>query len=83
MLSPSPQCFTKVKLTTAPTDPIAGHHPTPLPPPEVIGREEEYLVAEILDSKMFLGRLKFKIKWEGYRPEHNSWEYAAEFHALE
>jgi len=61
--------FNVVKLTTAPADLITGHHPTPLPPPEVIGGEEEYLVTEILDSKMFRGRLKFKIKWEGYRPE--------------
>jgi len=64
-----------------PADPIIGHHPTPPPPPEVIGGEEEYLVAEILDSKMFHRRLKFKIKWEGYGPEHDSWEYAAEVHA--
>ena len=75
--------FNVVKLTAAPADPIAGRHPTPPPPPEVIGGEEEYLVAEILDSKMFRGRLKFKIKWEGYGPEHDSWEYAAEVHAPE
>jgi len=36
-----------------------------------------------LDSKMFRGRLKFKIKWEGYGPEHDSWEYASEVHAPE
>jgi len=66
--------FNIVKLTTAPTDPIIGCHPTPPPPPEIIGGEEEYLVAKILDSKMFRGRLEFKIKWEGYGPEHDSWE---------
>ena len=66
-----------VKLTAAPADPIVGCHPMPPPPLEVIGGEEEYLVAEILDSKMFRGRLKFKIKWEGYG------EYAAEVHAPE
>jgi hypothetical protein len=75
--------FNVVKLTAAPADPIAGRHPSPPPPPEVIDGEEEYLVAEILDSKMFRGRLKFKIKWEGYGPEHDSWEYAAEVHAPE
>jgi len=32
---------------------------------------------------MFRGRLKFRIKWEGYGPEHNGWEYAAEVHAPE
>ena len=41
------------------------------------------MVLEILDSKMFHGRLKFKIKWEGYGPEHDSWEYTVEVHAPE
>ena len=75
--------FNVVKLTTAPADPIPGRHPTPPPPPEIIGGEEEYLVKEILDSKMFRRKLKFKIKWKGYGPEHDSWEYAAEVHAPE
>lgn len=60
--------FNVVKLTPAPSDPITGQHPTPPPPLEIVEGEEEYLVKEILDSKMFHGRLKFKIKWEGYGP---------------
>jgi len=32
---------------------------------------------------MFRRRLKLKIRWEGYGPEHDSWEYAAEVHAPE
>jgi hypothetical protein len=75
--------FNVVKLITAPPDPIAGRHTMLPPPPEVVEGEKEYLVAEIIDSKMFRGKLKFKIKWEGYGPEHDSWEYAAEVHALE
>jgi hypothetical protein len=75
--------FNIVKLTTAPPDPIPGRHPQPPPPPEVIDGEDEYLVEKILDSKMFCGRLKFKIKWEGYGPEHDSWEYATEVYAPE
>jgi len=75
--------FNVVKLTPCPTNPIAGRHPPAPPPPEVVGGEEEYLVEKILDSKMFCRRLKFKIKWEGYGPEHGSWEYAAEVHAPE
>jgi hypothetical protein len=75
--------FNVVKLTPSPADPIAGRHPTLPPPPEVIEGEEEYLVKKILDSKMFCGRLKFKIKWEGYGPGHDSWEYATEVHASE
>jgi hypothetical protein len=45
--------FNVVKLTPSPADPIVGHHPTLPPPPEVIDGKEEYLVEEILDSKMF------------------------------
>jgi hypothetical protein len=75
--------FNVIKLTAAPTDPIPGRHPTLPPPPEMIEGEEEYLVEEILDSKMFWGKIKFKKKWEGYGPEHDSWEYAAEVHTPE
>jgi hypothetical protein len=75
--------FNIVKLTTAPPDPIPGRHLQPPPPPEMIDGEDKYLVEKILDSKMFRGRLKFKIKWEGYGPEHDSWEYATEVYAPE
>ena len=51
--------FNVVKLTPAPADPIPGRHPKPPPPPELIDGEEEYEVEEILDSKMFRGRLRF------------------------
>jgi hypothetical protein len=42
--------------------------------------EEEYLVEEIFDSKIFRGQLCFLIKWEGYRVEHNTWEYTMDIH---
>ena len=73
--------FNVVKLTPAPPDPIIGRHPPRQPPPVLVDGEEEYEVEEILDSKMFRGRLRYKIKWEGYGPEHNTWEYAAEVHS--
>ena len=73
--------FNVVKLTPAPADPIPGRHPKPPPPPELVDGEEEYEVEEILDSKMFRGRLQFLIKWKGYSREHDSWEYATEVHA--
>jgi hypothetical protein len=84
---PDPMCclhpvFNIVKLTPAPIDPIVGRRPKLLPPPELIKGEEEYLVEEILDSKMFCGQLCFLIKWEGYGVEHNTWEYASDVHAL-
>jgi hypothetical protein len=73
--------FNVVKLTPAPADPIEGRQPKLPPPPELVDGEEEYLVEEILNSKMFCGQLRFLIKWEGYRVEHNTWEYASDVHA--
>jgi len=75
--------FNVVKLTPSPADPITGRNLAIPLPPEVIHSEEEYLVEKILDSKMFHRRLKFKIKWDGYGPEHDSWEYATEVHTPE
>jgi hypothetical protein len=68
--------FNVVKLMLAPTDPIAGRHAPPPPPPELIDGEEEYVVEEIRDSRMFRRRLQYLVKWEGYGTEGNTWEYA-------
>jgi hypothetical protein len=73
--------FNVVKLTPTPIDPIVGRQLKLLLPPELIEGEEEYLVKEILDSKMFCSRLRFLIKWEGYGVEHNTWEYTTDVHA--
>jgi hypothetical protein len=47
--------FNVVKLIPAPSDPIVGCRSKLPPPPELIEEENEYLVEEILDSKMFHG----------------------------
>jgi hypothetical protein len=44
--------FNIVKLTPALLDPIEGHHTLSLPPPEIVDGEEEWIIEEILDSKM-------------------------------
>ena len=39
----------------------------PPPPPSITTDEgEEYIVEEIMDSKLSRGKLKYLIKWEGY-----------------
>ena len=68
--------FNVIKLTPAVEDPIEGHRTSPPPPPEIYKGEEEWVVQEILDSKILRGKLKFLIKWEGFGAEHNSWEGA-------
>src|SRR5271156_2351574 len=73
--------FNVVKLTPAPLDPIPGCHPIPPPPPEIIDREKEWIVEEILDSKVINRNLRYLVKWEGFGIEHNSWEPWDSVHA--
>jgi len=65
--------FNVVKLTLAPIDPIAGRHAPPPPPPELVDGEEEYVVEEILNSRIFHRKLQYLVKWEGYGVEYNTW----------
>jgi len=63
-----------VKLSLAPPDPIPGQRTSPLPLPEIVDGEEEWVVEEILDSWMVNRKLHYLVKWEGFGVEHNSWE---------
>jgi len=75
--------FNVVKLSLAPPDPIPGRR-TSLPPlPEIVDGEEEWVVEEILDSRMVNRKLRYLVKWEGFGVEHNSWEPWNNVHALE
>jgi hypothetical protein len=47
------------------------------PPPEVVGKELEYEVDEILDSRKIRGTIKYKVSWKGYGPHEISWEPVA------
>jgi len=75
--------FNVVKLTPAPIDPIEGRRPHPPPLPEIIDGEEEWVVEEILDSKMMNRKLRYLVKWQGFGVEHNSWEPWDNVHAPE
>ena len=75
--------FNIVKLTPAPEDPIQGQWPQPPPLPEIIDGEEEWVVEEILDSRVVNQKLWYLVKWEGFRIEHNSWESWDDIHALD
>ncbi len=48
----------------------------PVPLPVIVDGEEEYLVEEILDSRVNRRKKQFQylVKWKGYGPENNSWE---------
>ena len=75
--------FNVVKLTPAPEDPIVGRHIPPPPLPEIIDREEEWVVEEILDSRVINQKLRYLVKWKDFGVEHNSWEPWDNVHALE
>jgi len=78
--TPGFQCC---QVDFGPRKPIEGRQPHPPPPPELIDGEEEYIVEEILDSKMMNKKLRYLVKWEGYGVEHNSWEPWDNIHAPE
>ena len=44
------------------------------PPPEIIDGEEEWVVKDILDSKIINRKLRYLVKWKDFGVEHNSWE---------
>jgi transposase InsO family protein len=75
--------FNVVKLSLAPTDPFPGRHIPPPPPPEIVDGEEEWVVEEILDSKIVNRKLRYLVKWKDFGLEHNSWEPWDHVHAPE
>jgi Chromo (CHRromatin Organisation MOdifier) domain len=38
----------------------------PPPPPIITDKGEEYVIEEVMDSKLSRGKLKYLVKWEGY-----------------
>ncbi|XP_077148512.1 uncharacterized protein LOC143809301 isoform X1 [Ranitomeya variabilis] len=50
-----------------------GHVVLP-PQPVVIDGQEQFVVEEIIDSRIRRNRLQYLIRWQGYPPEEDSWE---------
>ena len=75
--------FNVVKLTPAPEDPIARRCAPPQLLPEIVNGEEEWVVEEILDSKVINQKLRYLVRWKDFVVEHNSWEPWDNVHALE
>jgi hypothetical protein len=67
-------------LDPAHDDPLPGQRIPPPPPVEVEG-EEEWLVDEILDSRIRRRRLQYLVQWTGY--EQPDWQPAENVNELE
>src|SRR6202795_1055891 len=65
--------FPVIKLTPAPLDPIPGRRPAPPPAPVLVEGVEEWVVKEILNSRLCYGRVEYLVKWEGFDDGANSW----------
>jgi Chromo (CHRromatin Organisation MOdifier) domain len=55
------------------------------PPPELINRQEEYEVEQIMNSRQ-VGhgqKLQYLLRWKGYSCAHDSWQDATEVHTPE
>ncbi|CAJ0962623.1 unnamed protein product [Ranitomeya imitator] len=44
------------------------------PQPVLVDGQEQFLVEEIIDSRIPRNRLQYLIRWQGYPPEEDSWE---------
>ncbi|MBW0572586.1 hypothetical protein O181_112301 [Austropuccinia psidii MF-1] len=57
---------------------IANQHQFP-PPPEIVEEQEEWEVAQVLDSKLKRGTLWYRVEWKGFNedPERKTWEPAS------
>ena len=73
--------FNVINLMPATDDPIPGRRIPAPPPPEIIDGEEEWVVEEILDSKVVNRKLQYLVKWKDFGIEHNSWEPWDNVHA--
>jgi len=64
----------EVRLWKKPT--IEGQRAVPPAPVEVEGKQE-FAVEAIIDARLKRGNLEFLVQWEGFTPDHNTWELAS------
>jgi len=60
--------LSKAKLDTIPK------RTNPPPPPIKINGEEYWVIDKYINARWFRNRFQFKIQWEGFSKEHDTWE---------
>lgn len=60
--------FSPDKLRKASNDPLPGQHDEP-GEPVVVHEQEEWEVDRILASRLFRGKLKYRVNWKGHDPD--------------
>ncbi|CAJ0928568.1 unnamed protein product [Ranitomeya imitator] len=51
------------------------------PPPVLDDGEEQFVVQDIIDSRLHRNRLQYLVRWQGYSPENDSWEPVSNINA--
>jgi hypothetical protein len=46
----------------------------PLPPPVKVNDEDFWVMEKYVDAQWFRNRFQFKVRWEGFTEEHDTWE---------
>ena len=55
----------------------------PPPPPVKINDKDYYVIEKYIDMQWFQNRFQFKISWEGFGEEHDTWETADDIDSSE
>jgi hypothetical protein len=52
------------------------HWQKPTPPPVKVNDEDFWVMEKYINARWFQNRFQFKIRWDGFSEEHDTWENA-------
>jgi hypothetical protein len=69
-------------LSEAVSDTIP-HQRKPTPPPVKVNDEDFWVMEKYIDTQWFRNQFQFKIRWDGFSEEHDTWENADDINSDE